>query len=154
VCGNVSGATGKTYGVRTADVGFRVRVEVTARNQSGSATATSASTGVVVPATPITSARPTIRIISIRRTGARVYTRVRICDDQPRNLRILVRETRPGVRPANRSFATRVPPRPCAAYTRSWIRPVRFRGPGRYTITVWARDVTGRLSAPARRTLR
>jgi hypothetical protein len=155
VCGDVPGATGKSYGVRAADVGFRVRVEVTARNASGAGTATSAPSGIVVPRTPITNARPTIAIISIRFTGARVYARVRICDDQPRNLGILVTETKPRVRAANRRFATRAAPRPCGAYTRSWIKASRFiNTPGRYRITLRARDSGGNTSRPASRTFR
>jgi hypothetical protein len=153
-CANVIGATGRTYGVRIADLGFRLRVEVTARTDNRSGTATSNATAVVVPTTPITNRRPSIRFISVRFTGARVYARFRICDDTPRNLAILVTETRPGVRSANRRFATRVPPKPCAAYTRSWIPAERFRGPGRYTITLRARDTSGLTSLPARRTFR
>jgi hypothetical protein len=151
VCGDVPGATGKTYGVRATDVGFRVRVEVTARNSSGTGTATSAASGIIVPRTPITNARPTIAIISIRFTGARVFARVRICDDQPRNLAILVTETKRNVRRADRRFTTRVPPRPCGAYTRNWIKPARFRAPGRYTITLRARDTGGNTSRSVRR---
>jgi hypothetical protein len=153
-CADVVGATGKTYGVRLADLGFRLRVEVTAHKDERTGTAVSAATAVVVPTTPITNRRPTIRIISIRFTGARVYARFRICDDVPRNLAILVTETRPGVAPAHRRFATRVPPRPCGAYTRNWLPAQRFRGPGRYTITLRARDVSGLMSLPARRTFR
>jgi len=152
VCGSVPGATGKSYGVRAADVGFRVRVQVTGRNASGAGTATSAATGIVVPRTPITNARPTIGIISIRFTGNRVYARVRICDDQARNLGILVTETKRNVRRADRRFSTRAAPRPCGAYTRSWIKPVRFRNaPGRYTISLRARDSAGNTSRTARR---
>lgn len=154
VCGAVPGATGKTYGVRAADVGFRIRVEVTARNASGSASATSNPSGIVVPSTPITNNRPTIAIISIRFTGARVYARVRICDDDARNLRILVGEARPGKRSASRSFATRVPPRPCGAYTRNWLPAQRFRGSGRYTVTLRARDSGGATSRTVRRSFR
>jgi hypothetical protein len=154
VCGNVPGATGKSYGVRAADVGFRLRVEVTARNASGAGTATSAASGIVQPSTPITNARPTIAIISVRFTGARVYARMRICDDQARNLSILVTESRPGVRSANRRFSTRAAPRPCGAYTRNWLPASRFRGSGRYTITLRARDSSGNTSRPARRTFR
>jgi hypothetical protein len=153
-CANVVGATGKTYGVRLADLGFRLRVQVTASKDGRSGTATSAATAVVAPTTTITNRRPTIRFISVRFTGARVYARFRICDDTPRNLAILVTETRPGVRPANRRFATRVPPRPCGAYTRNWLPAERFRGPGRYTITLRARDTSGLTSLPARRTFR
>jgi hypothetical protein len=153
-CANVVGATGRTYGVRLADLGFRLRVEVTARADNRSGTATSNATAIVVPTTPITNKRPTLRIISVRFTGARVYARFRVCDDVQRNLAILVTETRPGVRPANRRFATRVPPRPCGAYTRNWLPAQRFRGPGRYTITLRARDTSGLTSSPARRTFR
>jgi hypothetical protein len=154
ICADVTGATGKTYGVRITDLGFRLRVAVTAHKDARSGTATSAATGIVAPTAPITNKRPTISIISIRFTGARVYARFRICDDTPRNLAILVRETRPGVASANRRFGTRVPPRPCGAYTRNWLPAPRFRGHGRYTITLRARDVSGLTSLPARRTFR
>jgi hypothetical protein len=153
-CLDVTGATGRTYGVRIADLGFRLRVQVTARTDNRSGTATSNPTAVVQPTTPVTNARPTLRILKVTFLGARIYVRIRICDDQPRNLGILVRETRPGVRPALRRFATRVAPRPCGAYTRSWLPAQRFRGPGRYTITLRARDVSGRTSLPATRTFR
>jgi hypothetical protein len=46
-CGAVAGATGKLYGVRSADAGRTLRVEVTAINPYGRRTATSAPTGVV-----------------------------------------------------------------------------------------------------------
>ena len=154
-CANVVGATGRTYGVRIADLGFRLRVEVTARKDGGrSGTALSAVTAVVAPTATITNRRPTISFLGVRFTGARVYVRFRVCDDTPRNLAILVGETRPGVRPAARRFATRVPPRPCGAYTRNWLPAQRFRGPGRYTITLRARDTSGLTSVPARRTFR
>ena len=154
LCVDVVGATGRTYGVRAADVGTRLRVQVTARSDTRTGTATSAATAVVQPAVTITNRRPTVVILGVRFTGARVYVRMRICDDQPRNLGILVRETRPGVRAANRRFSTRAAPRPCGAYTRNWLPALRFRGHGRYTITIRVRDVSGLTSAPARRTFR
>ena len=153
-CLDVTGATGRTYGVRLADLGFRLRVQVVARKDGRSGTATSVPTAVVQPSTPITNARPTLRILKVTFLGARIYVRFRVCDDTPRNLAILVRETRPGVRPSLRRFATRVPPKPCGAYTRSWLPAQRFRGPGRYTITLRARDISGRTSLPATRTFR
>lgn len=154
LCANVVGATGRSYGVRSADIGFRLRVEVTARTADRSGVATSNATGIVVPTSPVTNRRPTLHILSVRFTGARVYVRFRICDDTERNLAVLVTEARPGVRSANRRFATRVAPRPCGAYTRNWLPAQRFRGPGRYTITLRARDASGLTSAPARRTFR
>jgi len=151
-CASVIGATGKTYGVRLADLGFRLRVAVTARNARGSATANSALTAVVAPAVTITNRRPTLAIISIRFSGARVYARFRICDDSPRNATILATDSRPRVASYTRRFTTLVPPRPCGVYTRNWLPVLRFRGPGRYTVTLRARDTSGLTSAAASRT--
>ena len=151
-CLGVTGATGRTYGVRTADLGFRLRVAVTAKNGTPTGTASSSLTSVVQPAHQVTNHRPTLRILGVRFTGARVYARFRICDDSFRNLRIIETDSRPHVRSSTRFFRTRVAPRPCGAYTRNWLPAPRFRGPGRYTLTLRARDVTGLTSAPARRT--
>ena len=151
-CSIVVGATGKTYGVRTLDLGYRLRVAVTARNERGSATANSAITAIVAPAVTITNKRPTIAIISVRFTGARVYARFRICDDLAKNLTILATDSRPNVASYTRRFTTLSPPRPCGVYTRNWLPALRFRGPGKYTITLRARDTSGLTSLPARRT--
>jgi len=151
-CVDVTGATGKTYGVRVADVGFRVRVEVTARNANGAGSALSSPSGIVVPSVPVTNARPTLKLISVRFLGARVYARFRICDDSPRNLTILATDSRPGKVSQTRRFTTRIAPNPCGVYTRSWVPAVRFRGKGRYTVTIAARDTSGRTSAPMRKT--
>ena len=151
-CSNVALATAKTYAVRLADLGFRLRVVVTARNQKGSGTATSAITAIVAPAVTITNRRPTITIISVRFTGATVYARFRICDDVARNVSILATDSRPNRLPQTRRFTTLVPPRPCGVYTRHWLPALRFRGPGRYTVTLRARDTSGLTSLPARRT--
>ena len=150
-CTSVVGATGKTYGVRLADLGYRLRVGVTARNARGSATANSAITALVAPAVTITNRRPTIAIISVRFSGARVYARFRICDDSRKNVTILATDSRPGRVPQTRRFTTLVPPRPCGVYTRNWLPAARFRGPGRYTVTLRARDTSGLTSLPARR---
>ena len=151
-CFAVVGATGKTYGVRAADVGFRLRVAVTARNANGAGSALSVPSGIVVPAVPITNVRPSVRLISVRFLGARVYARFRICDDSPRNLTILATDSRPGRVSQTRRFTTRIPPNPCGVYTRSWVPAQRFRGKGRYTVTIAARDTSGRTSLPVRKT--
>ncbi len=49
-CSDISGATGKTYVLTSADLGTTARVRVTARNVAGTASATSAPTSVVVKA--------------------------------------------------------------------------------------------------------
>ena len=151
-CSSVVGATAKTYPVRLVDLGFRLRVAVTARNARGSATANSGITAIVAPAAVITNRRPTIVIISTRFTGATIYVRFRICDDGRKNLTILATDSRPGVLSYTRRFTTLVPPRPCGVYTRHWTPVARFRGPGRYTVTLRARDTSGLTSLPARRT--
>ena len=151
-CSNVVGATAKTYAVRLADLGYRLRVVVTARNAKGSGTARSAITAIVAPAVAVTNRRPTIVIISVRFTGDTVYARFRICDDRPSNLTILETDSRPNRLSYTRRFTTLVPPRPCGVYTRHWLPAARFRGPGRYTVTLRARDKSGLTSLPARRT--
>lgn len=151
-CVAVTGATGKTYGVRNADVGFRVRVEVTARNANGAGSALSSPTGILVPSVPVTNARPTVSLVSVRFLGARVYARFRICDDSPRNLTILATDSRPGRVSQTRRFTTRIAPNPCGVYTRNWVPAVRFRGKGRYTVTIAVRDTSARTSAPVRKT--
>jgi hypothetical protein len=157
-CTDVSGATGKTYGVRGLDVDHTLRVGVTATNLAGSAVATSDNTAIVKTTTtspPPTSGsvnhRPTIAILSVRFVGARVYVRLRVCDDSRRNVNIVQRDSKPRVPSYTRRFRTLSPPRTCAALSRSWLPASRFRH-GRYTVSLWARDAAGLVSRPARRT--
>jgi hypothetical protein len=59
-CSNITAATGQTYTLATADVSRRLRVQVTATNVDGAATAVSAATDVVTSATaPVNTALPT-----------------------------------------------------------------------------------------------
>ena len=48
-CGDISGATGRSYNLVSDDVGHTIRAHVDARNSSGSASDTSAATQVIVP---------------------------------------------------------------------------------------------------------
>ncbi len=150
-CVAVGGATGKSYGVRDVDTGYRLAVEVTATNAKGTgAAARSELTSIVDPRVAITNGRPTLKLISVRFSGARVYARFRICDDSSRNLTIIEKDSRPGKVSTTRRFSTRIAPQPCGVYTRNWLPAPRFRD-GRYTITLSARDTSGSTSAPARR---
>lgn len=157
-CVDVTGATGRSYGVRVTDVGNTLRISVTAKNLVGSTTTNSdptalvrAASGPPPPPTSTTNKRPTITILSVRFVGARVYARFRACDDSGKNLKITERDSKVGVASYTRNFATLVPPRPCAALTRNWLPAQRFRH-GRYTLTLTARDASGLTSSPARRT--
>lgn len=151
-CTDVAGATAKTYVLRVADLGFRLRVKVTAKNAKGATTANSATTAIIAPALTITNRRPTLTIISARFVGAAVYARFRICDDSMKNVTIIETDSRPGKLAYTRRFTTLIAPRPCGVYTRHWTPVARFRGPGSYTITLRARDKSGLTSLPARRT--
>ncbi len=59
-CADIAGATSATYTQVAGDVGGTLRVVVTGTNAAGSASATSAATGVVTPAPPLNTALPTI----------------------------------------------------------------------------------------------
>jgi hypothetical protein len=150
-CSDVVGATSAGYALHTADLGYRMRARVTAKNAKGSATATSAPTAVIGPALRITNKRPALTIISARFLGPVMYARFRICDDSLKNLTIIETDTRPGKLSYSRRFTTLIAPKPCGVYTRHWTPVARFRGPGSYTLTLRARDKSGFTSLPARR---
>ena len=59
-CSSISGATGKTYTLKGGDVGFRLRVRVTASNSSGSARVASNPTSTIAARRPTNVAAPTI----------------------------------------------------------------------------------------------
>ncbi|MGZ4333207.1 MAG: hypothetical protein ACXVRJ_02895 [Gaiellaceae bacterium] len=151
-CSDVIGATSSTYLLKTADLGYRLRVRVTAKNAKGSATATSALTAIVAPAVRITNRRPSLAILSVRFTGSTVYARFRICDDSQKNLTIIETDSRPGKLSYTRRFTTLIAPKPCGVYTRHWLLLARFQGSGQYTVTLRARDKSGLTSLPAHRT--
>lgn len=152
-CGDVAGATGKTYGIRAADEQHRLRVVVIATNEAGSTSVTSEPTAVVTSNAPpptTTNQRPTIRLISVRIVGIRVYARFRVCDDSTK-LTIIQRDSRPGKPSYTRRFSARIVPASCAALSRNWVPAARFRGHGRYIVTLQALDSSGRVSSTARK---
>jgi hypothetical protein len=151
-CSDVIGATLGTYLLKTTDLGYRLRVRVTAKNAKGSATATSALTAIVAPAVTITNHRPSLAILSVRFTGSTVYARFRICDDSLKNLTVIETDSRPGKLSYTRRFTTLIAPKPCGVYTRHWLLLARFQGSGQYTLTLRARDKSGLTSLPAHRT--
>jgi hypothetical protein len=155
-CSDVDGATARTYGVRSADVGDMLRVVVTAHNASGStASATSDQTNTVASNVPSPkpspgNRRPTLSIVSLKRIGVHVYARFRTCDDSTARLSVTQRDTKLSVAAYTRHFLVRA--RPCSTYSRNWILPARFRH-GRYTATLQARDRLGATSPMRHRTL-
>jgi hypothetical protein len=157
-CSDVAGATARTYGVRTVDVGDSLRVAVTAHDSSGNtSTAYSGQTANVTAnanagtTTVVRSNRPpTLAFLSLVRRGTLVYSRFRVCDDATARVKVTERDTKPGALAYTRHFA--VGARPCVTYARHWGLAGRFRH-GSYTATLQARDLQGATSPPRRRTL-
>ncbi len=153
-CAAVTDATAKGYGVRTADSGNTLRVVVTATNLSGSTNATSGQTSLVGGITPITirhNHAPTIRFVSLRRSGARVYARFSVCDDSTKNVTVVEHDVLTGRLGYTRRFA--VAPAPCGTHARSWMLIPRFRHAGRFTSSLRAVDKSGASSQTVSRTL-
>jgi hypothetical protein len=150
-CTDIAGATDKTYTLHVADEGYRMRVRVTAKNDKGSGTAVSATTAVIRPALKVTATRPSLRLISARFLGATIYVRFRVCDNSFKNLTINATDSGAGKPAYTRHFSTLAAPAPCGVYTRHWIPVARFRT-SRYTMTLTARNKSGKTSLPVRRT--
>jgi hypothetical protein len=158
-CGDVDGATAKTYGVRSADVHFSLRVVVTAHNASGTSTAASDATAVVTstPASTVTVTTPSrtnhpprLTFLSLKRVGTLIYSRFRVCDDSTARVKITEHDSHPGVLGYTRNFA--VGALPCKTYARHWGLAARFRH-GTYTATLQARDRQGAMSPKRSMTL-
>jgi hypothetical protein len=150
-CVDIAGARAKTYTIRAIDVGYRLRSAVTATNANGSAVAMSATGAIVRPKLKVTNERPSLVIISVRLLGPKVYARFRICDDSSKNVTVLQTDSRPGKASFTRRFSTLTAPAPCGVYTRHWTPASRFRGAGRYIVTLRARDKSGFTSTAAHR---
>jgi hypothetical protein len=139
-CLNVAGATSSVYGVRSADVDHRLRALVTARTSAGRSTVASTPSSVVSDNTTTTTnsttttvqgnKAPTIAFISLRRSGARVFARFRICDDGHGRVTVIERDNKAKALAYQRRFRiTRAAS--CGTYSRSWIPAPRFRTRGR-----------------------
>jgi hypothetical protein len=159
-CANVVDATARTYGVRTLDAGNTLRAVVTAKNGSGTTSATSGPSAVVKGAgggttttttTVAGNKAPTVVFVSLRRLGTRVYARFRVCDDSSKAVSVIERDSKPGVAAYSRRFS--IVPVPCGTHAKSWLLIPRFRH-GRYTASLHAVDKSGRSSRTVSRTLR
>jgi hypothetical protein len=159
-CLNISGATGQTYGIRTSDVGHRIRALVTARTSAGQTTIASSNSAVVAGQTTSTSTvtntttttvttpaprAPRLVFISLSVHGAKAYARFRVCDDRLGRITVTARDNH------NRVLAVthrvRVMLRAsCNTYSRAWLLRHGFRTQGRYVATLRARDAQGHLS--------
>jgi hypothetical protein len=153
-CIEVTGATGRSYGIRFADVEGTLRVNVTAKNASGSATRRSTPSDLVQPipvqTTPGNKA-PKLTFLSLKRSGNRVYARFRVCDDAAKAVEVVERDSKAGALAYVRRFS--VVPNACVTATRSWVPAPRFRTKGRFVVTLRAVDKSGASSGFASRSL-
>jgi len=151
-CVDISGATGKTYGIRSADTGHEILVLVQASNRFGATTASSDRTipvtvTVQTTTTVVTVAgnrAPTISFLSLKRVGVKLYARFRVCDDSGTRVTVTERDTKARALAYTRRFA--VTPLSCGTYARSWVLIKRFRSHGRVVVTLRAQDRSGSLS--------
>lgn len=126
-CAAIQDATAKVFGVRSSDVGHALRVVVTATNSTGSANAASAATAAVTSAgsststttttTPAHNKAPTLTYVSLKRSGARVYSRFHSCDDSTKTITVVETDRKTGQASYTRRFA--VAGLPCGTYARN-----------------------------------
>lgn len=156
-CRNIGGATGKTYGIQSADVGSRLRALVTAHTNNGQTTVPSTQSAVVQSNTTTTTVTtpapkaPTLRILSLRRGGERIFVRYRICVQTQGYVAITERDLKVKALPFTRHW--RVYDSGCTSYKHHWLLLKRYRHPGRYVVTLRARS-HGLLSRLAERSIR
>jgi hypothetical protein len=156
-CVNIPGATGATYGVRSADVGHRLRALVTAHSTGGATTVASNASGTVTSTTTTVTnttttttttpgnKAPAVLFISLKRKGVRVFARFRICDDQTGRITVIERDSKNRVLSVTRRWHVSLPSS-CVVYSKSWVPGRAFRARGRYVVSLRAVDAHGRLS--------
>jgi hypothetical protein len=148
-CVNIAGATGKTYGVRSSDVGHELVARVRAANRFGATTVdtdrtsqvTATSSTTVVTTTVAGNTSPTLSFISLRKVGVKIYARFRVCDDSSSRVTVIERDNKAHTVAYTRRFS--VSALPCATYTRSWTLVKRFRTRGHLVVTLRAQDTSG-----------
>jgi signal peptidase I len=151
-CVEIAGATGKTYGVRSTDVGHELLAQVKAANRLGSTTAESdrtvpATVTVQTTTTVVTvpgDQAPTISFLSLKRVSFKLYARFRVCDDSETRLTVIARDNKARALSYTRRFS--VMPLSCGTFARNWLLIKRFRSPGRLVVTLRAADQGGHLS--------
>ena len=153
-CVSIPGATGSAYGVGSVDAGSTLRVVVTATNLAGSTNAVSGPTSLVPSTTSPALGHnhaPTIRFVSLRRLGSRVYARFSLCDDAAKAVTVVETDLMPGRLGYSRHFS--VVPQPCGTHARIWMLINRFRHSGSLTATLRAIDKSGASSPTVQRTI-
>jgi len=104
------------------------------------------------PASPKASAKPlTVTVLSLRRAGTRIRARFRVCDGRGGVIAITERDSKAKAAPETHRFNFHV--LSCANVHESWPLLARFRGAGRFIVSVQAKNAAGKLSRAASRSL-
>lgn|SRR5581483_5263206 len=160
-CVDVSGATSRSYGVRSADQGHTMRALVTAANAAGKTTVntdrtdlvqTQPASTVVVTTTAAANHAPAVKFLSLNVRGTSVVARFRVCDDSYSKVTIVARARMPLRLAYTRRYA--VYPSACGTFARHWTLIPRFRHHGKYIVSLRAIDKSHRLSTLAVRAVR
>jgi hypothetical protein len=159
-CLNIDGATGQAYGVRTIDVGNRLRALVTAHSTGGQTTVASGTSDVVQSSTTTTTTTvtlpaqgaPKLTFVSLKRVHWNIYARFRVCSQTAGMVRLTEHDYMTRALPYTRHLATRVAV--CGSFSKKWVLLPRYRHYGRrYVATLRARDPKGSLSRLVSRSL-
>lgn len=147
-CLNIGGATGRVYGVRTIDVGNRLRALVTAQTSSGQTTVASSTSDVVQSSTVTTTVTlpppgaPKLTFISLKRVHWNIYARYRVCTQTAGTIRLTENDYMTLALPYTRHFSATVAV--CGSFSKKWLLLPRYRHPGRrYEVTLRATDPKG-----------
>jgi len=161
-CRNIPGATGVAYGVRSADVGQRLRALVTAITSSNGVSTTASSlsaevvgnTSTTTVATTVQGNRaPSVRVVSLKWFGSQLYARIRVCDDDTGRIGLSIRHNKSRAVPYTRRYSVMLTSS-CGSFLRHWRPPSRFRSTGSVVLQVRASDSSHGLSRIARRSIR
>jgi hypothetical protein len=166
-CLNVPGATKQSYLLGSDDIDHTIRGLVTVKTAGGDvATTFSNTTGQIpfgtAPATTTTATTtatasagghkaPTVTFLSLRRSGARLYARYKVCTSSPGVLKITAEDAKTKAKPDTHRFAVHATS--CGSYANDWSLAKSFLTPGKLVVTLRAADPTGALSEVVSRSL-
>jgi hypothetical protein len=176
-CLNVPGATKQTYVLGSDDIDHTIRGLVTVKTAGGdiattfsnttgqipfgtaptTTTTATTTTAAAAPAPPVKAAAggghkaPTVSFVSLRRSGARVSARYRVCTSSPGVLTITAHDAKKKAKADSHRFAVHATA--CGSFASDWPLAKSLLGPGKLVITLQATDPTGAASKLASRTL-
>jgi hypothetical protein len=133
------------------------RPTTTTTTPTGTTGTTAPATTTPTTSTPATTAPkasakpPTVMVLSLRRAGTRIRASFRVCDGRGGVIAITARDSKAKTVPKTHRFNVHV--LSCGNVHESWPLLARFRGAGRFVVSVQAKNPAGKLSKAASRSL-